>query len=97
MTQSNNYMAVVKKPNYTKAVKLRFSAPNDATALDVMFRTVDAKTADEISEYELYLELDINRYRSVAFKPLTYVKPNVETKQLREYKERAYVSYKQVA
>lgn len=100
MTQTNTYMAVVKKINYTRPVKIRFQATDNSTALDTMHTMVGATKAEEIVEYELYQEIGVDRYISVAFKPLSYTLYDVEeTKKssVRTFTEKAYTSYKQAA
>lgn len=95
----NDYMAVVKPTNYVRAVKLFFEAPDNSSALDVMYKKVGAETTSDIEEYELYQDLGGDRYISVAFKPLTIILPKEETvtEPAITFTEQAYHSYKDAA
>lgn len=64
----NNYMAVIRKVNYTKSFKLRFEAEDHSAAMDLMYEKANAVKPDDLVEYELYHELSFDRYLSVAFK-----------------------------
>lgn len=90
----NNYMAVVRKPDWTKAFKIRFEATDNSTALDIMYSKANASKPEDITEYELYQEIDFDKYISVAFKPTSIT---VNTKQQEpepvSYKEQAYIPY----
>lgn len=93
----NEYMAVVKPANFSKAVKLMFEATDNSTAVDVMYSRVGAETTADIEEYELYQVLGDGRYLSVAFKPLTIVMPKEETIEAAVFTEQAYHSYRDAA
>lgn len=95
---NNDYMAIVKPTNYTKPVKIMFEAKDSSSALDEMYKRVNAATTSDIEEYELYQVLGDGRLMSVAFKPLTIVMPKDEAQnEPTHYTEKAYQSYRDVA
>lgn len=90
----NNYMAIIRKPSWTKAFKVRFEATNNSTAVDIMYEKAGANKPEDISEYELYQEIDFDKYISVAFKPTSII-VNAKEKEPEPvlYAEQAYIPY----
>lgn len=93
------YLATVKRPNYAKPIVVRMEAPNVRAAIDDMYAYVGATTSLDIDEYELLEVVGDNRYRPVAYKGPpkdSSTKPESGV-AVKEYKEKHYTSYRDVA
>lgn len=95
---NNDYMAIVKAANYSRPVKLTFQARNNRYAIDEMYSRVNATTASDIEEYELYQILEDGKYLSVACKNISdVVYDHSQPNKPISYSEKVYQSYQDVA